>query len=98
MEVLTIRIQEHVAKQLSHLARDMKKPQAEVVRELMNKAVKEEHLQQLLKKYAQKEITLRTLAKEAELSLWKAQELLSRVEFPYGKEDLQRDLKILEAL
>jgi len=98
MEVLTIRIHEQVARQLSHLAKEMNKPQAEVVRELMNRAVQNEHLESLLKKYKQKEITLRTFAKEAGISLWKAQELLSQSVFPYKKEDLQRDLKIIEAL
>ncbi len=98
MDVITIRVQEQVAKQLSSLVKALKKPQAEVVRELIGKAVREEHIQQLLQKYKQKEITLRTFAKEAQLPLWKVYELTSKVNLPYGKDDLQQDLRMLEEL
>ena len=98
MEVLTIRIQEEVAKELAHLAKDMKKTRAEVVRELMNKAVKTEHLNLLLQKYEKREITLRTLAAELNIPLWKAQDLLTTVSFPYGQKDIQQDLRIIEDL
>jgi antitoxin component of RelBE/YafQ-DinJ toxin-antitoxin module len=98
MEVLTIRIQEQVAKQLLRLAKEMKKPQAEVVRTLMNKAVQEEHLHFLLRKYEQKQITLRGLAKELGLPLWKVHDLLRSISFPYKQEDLQRDLQLVEGL
>ncbi len=96
MEVLTIRIQEEVAKELTHLAKEMKKTQAEVVRELMNKAVKNEHLHLLLKKYENKEITLRTLASELKIPLWKAHDLLENITFPYKKEDIYQDLRLIE--
>ncbi|MBI5002467.1 hypothetical protein HZC31_03720 [Candidatus Woesearchaeota archaeon] len=98
MEVFTIRVQESVAKQIWFLSKELQKPQAEVIRELMSKAVKEERLQLLLKKYEEKEITLRTLAKELDIPLWKVQDLLQRITFPYGLEDVQRDLQILEGI
>lgn len=98
MEVLTIRIHEQIARALAHLAKEMNRTQAEVVRELMNKAVKEEHVNLLLKKYENKELTLRSLAAELDIPLWKAYDLLAQVSFPYGKEDLQRDLKLIEGI
>lgn len=98
MEVFTIRVQENIAKQIAYLSKEENKPQAELIRELMNTAVKEKQLQVLLEKYEKKELTLRTLAKKLNIPLWKAQEFLGRITFPYGKEDLQRDLRLIEGL
>lgn len=98
MEVVTIRVQENIAKGVAQLAKEMNKSRAEVIRELMNKAVQEEQLQLLLKKYENKEMTLRTLAKKLGLPLWKAHDLLAKIAFPYGKGDLQRDLRLIEGL
>lgn len=96
MDVLTIRVQDNITKAIDRLTKERNKTRADVVRELMNKAVKEEEEELYLKKYAKKEISLRTLAKRLNVSLWKAYELTSKVDFPYGKEDLQRDLKLIK--
>jgi len=96
MDVLTIRVQDNITKSIDLLTKERNKTKADVVRELMNKAVKEEEEKLYLKKYANKEISLRTLAKKLNISLWKAHELASKVDFPYGKEDLQRDLKLIK--
>ncbi len=96
MEVMTIRIQEETARGISHLAKETKRPRAEMVRELMNKAVKAEHVNVLLKRYQYKEITLRTLAADLVIPLWKAEELVQQVSFPYTRDDQQQDLRLLE--
>lgn len=96
MDVLTIRVQDNITKAIDMLTKERNKTKADVVRELMNKVVKEEEEKLYLEKYAKKEISLRTLAKRLNVSLWKAYELASKVEFPYGKEDLQRDLKLIK--
>lgn len=51
-----------------------------------------------LRKYARGEINLRMLAKRLNVPLWKAQEVASKVELPYGNEDLQRDLKLIKGV
>lgn len=95
MDVLTIRVQDNITKAIERLTKEKGKTRADVVRELMDKAVKREEEKLYLGKYAKREISLRTLAKRLNVSLWKAYELASKVEFPYGKGDLQRDLKLI---
>lgn len=51
-----------------------------------------------LKEYAEKKISLRTLAKKLNIDLWKAHEIASKVEFPYDKDDLKRELKKLKGV
>ena len=96
MDVLTIRVHNNTTKAIDRLTKERNKTKADVVRELIDKAVKKEEENLYLEKYAKREISLRTLAKMLNVSLWKAYELASKVEFPYGKEDLQRDLKLIK--
>lgn len=95
MDVLTIRVQDNITKAIDRLTKEGGKTRADVVRELIDKAVKKEEEELYLNKYANREISLRTLAKRLNISFWKAYELSSRVDFPYKKEDLQRDLKLI---
>ena len=95
MEVLTIRIQDNVKKAIERITKERNKTQADVVREIIDRAVRKEEESLYLEKYAKREISLRVLAKLLNIPFWKAYELSSKVEFPYGREDLQRDLKLL---
>lgn len=95
MEVITVRVQDKISKAINLLIKEKNKTKADLIRDIMSKAVEEEELNLYLKKYQNKEITLRNLAKKLNLPLWKAYELVSRIEFPYSKSDLQRDLKII---
>lgn len=45
-----------------------------------------------LKKYEKREVSLRTVAKELRLPLWKVLDIVGEHR-PYGLADLQRDLK-----
>jgi len=98
MDVITVRVQDKVSKAIDFLSKEKKKTKADLIRELMNKAVEEEETNAYLKKYQNKEITLRKFAKKLNLPVWKAYEIASTVEFPYSKADLQRDLKLLEGI
>ncbi|HKZ42319.1 MAG TPA: hypothetical protein VJ044_15250 [Candidatus Hodarchaeales archaeon] len=51
------------------------------------------YIRLVLSKYEAKEITLRTLARALDISLWEVQELLNHV--PYEHQDLQRDLRLI---
>ena len=96
MDVITVRVQDKVSKAIDFLTKEKKKTKADLIREIMNKAVEEEEINTYLKKYQNKEMTLRKLAKKLNLPLWKAYELAAKVEFPYSRADLQRDLKLIE--
>lgn len=96
MNVLTIRVQDYVTKTIDMLTKEKHKTRADIVRELILKAVKEEEINFYLEKFRKKEITLRTLAKKLKIPLWNAYELTSKVEFPYGREDIERDLKLIQ--
>ena len=96
MDVLTIRVQDNITKAIDRITKTSNKTKADVVRELIDKAVKREEEELYLDQYSKRDISLRTLAKKLNISLWKAHELASKVEFPYSKEDLQRDMKIVK--
>ena len=96
MDVITVRVQDKVSKAIDFLTKEKKKTKADLIRELMSKAVEKEELNIYLKKYQNKEMTLRKLAKKLNLPLWKAYDLAAAVEFPYTKSDIQRDLKLVE--
>lgn len=98
MEVVTIRVQEQVAKDVSHLAQELRKTPAEVMRDLVTTGVKTEHLRLLLKRYEKKEISMRMLAAHLRLPVWRVQELLDKVSFPYSHADVQRDLRLIEMI
>ena len=57
------------------LSSEKNKSKSEVVRELLTKAVDEEKRAYWLDKYGRREVTLRKLAKELNLPLWKVIEL-----------------------
>ncbi len=97
MNVITVRVQDRVAEAVEFLTREKRKTKADIIRELMGRAVEEEQLKVYLQKYQNKELSLRKLAEKLDLPYWKAYELVSsKTEFPYSKTDLQRDLKLLE--
>ena len=95
MEVITVRVHDKIRKSIDFLTKEKNKTKADLIRELMGKAVEEEELNIYLKKYQNKELTLRMFAKKLDLPLWRAWEIISQVEFPYSKSDLQRDLRII---
>ena len=98
MDVLTIRVQDYIAKAIDFLAKEKRQTRAEVARSLISKAAEEEEVNLYLKKYQNKEISIRELAKKLDMPYWKAYELTLKAEFPYKKEDLQRDLRLIEEI
>ncbi len=95
MDVITVRVQDKVAKAIAFLTKEKNKTKADLIRELMSKAVEQEEAKVYLQKYQNKEITLRKLARNLDLPLWKAYELAAKTESPYSRADLQRDLKLI---
>ena len=78
------------------MTKEKNKTRADLIRELMSKAVEAEKLKVYLEKYQNKEISMRKLAEMLDLPFWKAYELVTaKTEFQYSKADLQRDLGLL---
>ena len=97
MNVITVRVQDNIAKAVEFLTKEKKKTKADVIRELIGQAIEEEQLKIYLQKYTNKEISIRKLAEKLGLPYWKAYELVTtKTELPYSDADLQRDLKLLE--
>ena len=92
MGVVTVRLNDKISGFVDVLSEAANKSKSEVVRELLTKAVSEEKTAYWLQKYKNREVSLRTVAKELGLSLWKVLDLVGEHQ-PYGPADLQRDLR-----
>ena len=92
MGVVTVRLNDKISGFVELLSRDANKSRSEIVRELLTKAASEEKTNYWLKKYKNREVSLRTVAKELGLPLWKVLDLVGENQ-PYGLADLQRDLR-----
>lgn len=95
MGVVTVRLNDKISGFVNILSNDTNKSKSEVVRELLTKAVAEEKISYWLKKYGRREVSLRTVAKELNLPLWKILEMVGEYQ-PYSIADVQRDLKSIE--
>ena len=94
MGVVTVRLNDSISGFVDVLSGATNKSKSEVVRELLTKAVSEEKTSFWLKRYKKREITLRRVAKELGVPLWKVLELVGENQ-PYELSDLQRDLRAI---
>ncbi len=94
MGVVTVRLNDNISGFVDILSGATNKSRSEVVRELLTKAVSEEKTAYWLKRYKGREVTLRTVAKELNVPLWKVLEIVGENQ-PYEMSDLQRDLKAI---
>lgn len=94
MGVVTVRLNDRISGFVDLMSQDANKSKSEVVRELLSKAVNEEKRSYWLKKYKNREVTLRTVARELGVPLWKVLEIVGENQ-PYELSDLQRDLKAI---
>lgn len=92
MSVVTVRLNDRISGFVDVLSEATNKSKSEIVRELLTKAVTEEKISYWLKKYENREVSLRTIAKELGLPLWKILDMVGEHQ-PYGHADLQRELK-----
>ncbi|MBI2550076.1 ribbon-helix-helix protein, CopG family [Candidatus Woesearchaeota archaeon] len=94
MGAVTVRLNDKISGFVELLSRDTNKSRSEVVRELLTKAASEEKTNYWLKKYKNREVTLRKVAKELGVPLWKVLEIVGENQ-PYELSDLQRDLRAI---
>lgn len=92
MSVVTVRLNDSLTGFVELIGKGTNKSKSEIVRELLTKAVAEEKMQYWLKKYENREVSLRTIAKELGLPLWKVLDLVGEHQ-PFNLTDLQRGLK-----
>lgn len=94
MGIVTVRLNDRISGFVDVLSSATNRSKSEVVRELLTKAVSEEKTSFWLKRYKNREVTLRRVAKELDVPLWKVLELVGENQ-PYELSDLQRDLRAI---
>ena len=94
MSVVSVRLNDNISDFVGVLSSATNKSKSEVVRELLTSAVSKEKTSYWLKRYRNREVTLRTVAKELGVPLWKVLELVGENQ-PYEMSDLQKDLKAI---
>jgi len=94
MEVLSVRVPRELLRWLDELARLEGRGRSEVVREILERGVRERRVELALRLYREGRATLWRAAELAGLSLWEMVEELRRrgVEVQYGPGELEEDL------
>lgn len=97
-KVMSVRIPDDLEKSLLEFSEKESKPTSEVIRELLEKGLKEKRIESALELYKKGEVTLWKAASIADVSLWKMIEELkeNKIEVQYGQKELEEDLKALE--
>lgn len=96
---VSVRLENSILKDLTKVENKWKADRSEVVRRLLNNAIKEWRVKDVLERLKEGKLTISGAAKEAGLSLWEVIDLAKRENIDwvgYNKEDLERDLKLLE--
>ena len=88
---MTVRLNDRISGFVDLLSTDTGKSKSEVVRELLTRATTEERKAFWLRKYRNREVTLRKVAKELGMPLWKVMDVVGETH-SYDASDLQRDL------
>ncbi len=94
MSVVTVRLNDNISGFVNVLSCATNRSKSEVVRELLSRAVNEEKATYWLKKYGKREITMRRVARELGIPLWKVVEMVGENQ-PYTMADLQSDFRAI---
>ena len=94
MKVVTLRVPEDVLKMIDEIARREGKEKSEVIRELLKIGLRNKLVEDALKAYRERKVSMWKAAKIAGLSLWEFIEVLRErgIEIQYGIRDLEEDL------
>ncbi len=97
-KVMSVRIPDDLEKSLLEFSEKESKPTSEVIRELLEKGLKEKRIELALQLYKEGKVTLWKAATIANVSLWEMVEKLKerKIEVQYGQRELEEDLKALE--
>jgi predicted HTH domain antitoxin len=94
MKVVTLRVPEDVLEMIDEIARKEGKEKSEVIRELLKIGLRNKLVEDALKAYRERKVSMWKAAKIAGLSLWEFIEILRErgIEIQYGIKDLEEDL------
>ena len=94
-ETVSVRIVKEELSMLNKLSKEEKRTRSEVLREVLEKGIREKKLELALKKYQNEEATAAKAAEIAGLPLTRFLGILfeKRIEFNYTPEDFREDIK-----
>jgi len=94
MKVLTLRIPEDVLEKINEIARRERKDRSEVIRELLKIGLRDKLIEDALKAYKERKVSMWKAATIAGLSLWEFVEILKdrNIEIQYSIRELEEDL------
>ncbi|ADB58230.1 UPF0175 family protein [Archaeoglobus profundus] len=94
MKVVTLRVPEDMLKKIDEIAKKEGIEKSEVIRELLKIELRNKLVENALKAYRERKVSMWKAAKIAGLSLWKFIEILRErgIEIQYGIRDLEEDL------
>lgn len=96
---ISVRLGKPILKDLVKVEEKWQTDRSEAIRRLLAQAVKDWKVKNALDELRERMITISGAAKKAEIPLWKMMDLAKNEKIDwieYSKEDLERDLKLLE--
>jgi len=96
---ISVRLDKSLLKDLSVIEKDWQADRSDAIRRLLAKSIDSWKLQNVLERLRKHKISIGKAAKECKLSLWEMLDLVKENNIDwtgYSKEDMDRDLKILE--
>ena|SRR3989338_11076319 len=96
---ISVRLESNILKDLNKVENKWQTDRSEAIRRLLASAVANWKIKDALERLKERKITISEAAKDAEISLWEIIDLAKRENIDwieYDKEDLKRDLKLLE--
>ena len=96
---ISVRLDKSVLQELEKVEKKWQTGRSEVIRRLLVEAIKDWKIKNFLEKIADHKISVGKAAEECGISLWEMLEIVKENDVDwtgYSKEDLEKDLKILE--
>jgi predicted HTH domain antitoxin len=98
LQTVTARLPRKTLKEIERIAEKEKVDRSELIRRLLDAALRERRIEEALEAYREGRVTLWKAAEMAELSLRTMMELTkeNKIPIPYTLEDLERDLEYVK--
>ena len=96
---ISVRLDKSLLKELSIIEKNWQADRSEAIRRLLAKAVNSWKIQNVLEKLREHKISIGKAAEECQISLWEMFDIVKEKGIDwtaYSKEDLERDIKVLE--
>ena len=95
VEVVSVRLDEKTVKEVKDLEKEMRADRSEVIRRLLDQAIKEQKLKRALALLREQKISIGKAAELASLTIYEMIALAEThdIKLGYAQKDLERDLK-----